>query len=1248
MRYRVILACMIVLCKWSYPLELHAQSDESLPIIARNENNPQSAEAVEGCASGVFTFFNSGSFFAEKLYTVRWVGTAINGTDYELVNITRVTVPVGRDSVNVTIVPIPDMLDEPNETLLLVATSEGITDTIPLAFKDPPTIEAGRDTFVCENAPLTLNAPGMEDGIAYTWSPALGLSDTAVLNPSFNRQVERDQVFTYTLTGTDKNLCEASDSVSVEVINPPLSSFSSPTNLCVGTEGIFSYVGPAGPNANFEWDFGDDALIVSGMGMGPYSIRWDEPGIKTVCLTVEDNTCTHDAFCVDVRVGDAPDIAIDTIPDQCFVGHSLSFTLSDTATFDQYEWNLGSDANQSVSNDINPQAIAYNTPGVKTVSLIISQDGCTSGDQIQFELAEPPTATFDLVGQSFCQDACIRPVFTGIDRGPSQQYSWDFGSEGIPSTSILEDPLCTTYETSGNQSIKLIVSYKGCTVTDSQNINILDLPIANVDVGSDTSLCANETGITLEAAVSGNFENARYNWFANVADSLAGIDNPQSPNPFVSPNPDKLPQDITYYHYVETQNGCLSNLDSIKVQIKPLPKADAGPDISICENSPGKLLLGRPAADNKAPIPFQYQWAPNIDISDSTAANPLVFPGQDRTYTLRVTSINGCQSIFNPDDTLTTVNVSVQPLPEAIAPSDTALCEGDTLILEANAMGTGNVLRYRWTPVATGYVSDSTALRPAVSPTVTTEYSLIVTENQCDSQADNVVVSVKPRPTVNVGAEQAICLGDSVQLTGIAFSEILPVESFSYQWLPTPNLATPTTRNTFAYPDTTTTYSFQAISQQGCTSVPATTQVIIKPSPIAEILSDTNVVCPNDTLALQASASFPSTPSGSPITFEWSPIEILFDRDRFAQTIDIAPTTPQLYTLTASISGDCPNTDSILIDILSRPDISFPTETLTLCEGDTLLLQPQGDTTDVLFEWSPANLLDNKRMANPILTAMQDTLLQLVTRKDNCTDTTRIPLRITPAPTADFFVSDTSGCASLTVAFLSNGLNADAFVWDFGDGQGVSNQLNPIYTYDNPGTYEVRLTTLGPNGCKTISSPQLIEVSDTITPNIRANPLPPDTLKIPEAEVRFIDGSSNGAQWLWLFGDGNSSTERSPTYAYWTPGIYEVEVVITDINGCSSQIQYGTYVIEPADLFIPNVFTPNEDGVGDRYQILYAGTETVALTIFDRWGKTLFRTTSLEESWDGNYRGERVPEGIYFFQLTVGETHQEGTITLMR
>jgi gliding motility-associated-like protein len=84
-------------------------------------------------------------------------------------------------------------------------------------------------------------------------------------------------------------------------------------------------------------------------------------------------------------------------------------------------------------------------------------------------------------------------------------------------------------------------------------------------------------------------------------------------------------------------------------------------------------------------------------------------------------------------------------------------------------------------------------------------------------------------------------------------------------------------------------------------------------------------------------------------------------------------------------------------------------------------------------------------------------------------------------------------------------------------------------------------------------------------------------------------------------------------------------------------------------LNIPNVFSPNGDGLNDFFRIAYDGDELFHLQIIDRWGVKYYDTRNREQAWDGkDLNGNEAAEGVYFYTVTIGTRKYSSNVTLIR
>ncbi len=209
-----------------------------------------------------------------------------------------------------------------------------------------------------------------------------------------------------------------------------------------------------------------------------------------------------------------------------------------------------------------------------------------------------------------------------------------------------------------------------------------------------------------------------------------------------------------------------------------------------------------------------------------------------------------------------------------------------------------------------------------------------------------------------------------------------------------------------------------------------------------------------------------------------------------------------------------------------------------------------------------------------------------------------------------------------------------------------------------PGHYTITVTDS--IGCS-IDSAYFVDVLKS--PKIDFSFEPGDTIYLtnPTVEVVFPDSmKKNIANWTWDLGDKVKIPNVNPishTYSDTTkPGQLEVKLAFTDLNGCDTTIRHFL-TIKVAELEIPNLFTPNGDGINDKfvvrlkddgkkdYRAAYLATEFL---VFDRWGRKVFGQTDYKsEDWDG----DRLSDGTYFYILKCTGQYTndvfKGSVTLL-
>jgi gliding motility-associated-like protein len=256
---------------------------------------------------------------------------------------------------------------------------------------------------------------------------------------------------------------------------------------------------------------------------------------------------------------------------------------------------------------------------------------------------------------------------------------------------------------------------------------------------------------------------------------------------------------------------------------------------------------------------------------------------------------------------------------------------------------------------------------------------------------------------------------------------------------------------------------------------------------------------------------------------------------------------------------------------------------------------------------------------------------------------------VLPGPEADYVSSLPAGCAPHEVHFTNLSSGGIFYVWNFGDGSPVSNEEHPQHTYTQAGEYVVTMTALSGGACNSTIDSIRIVVEDTAVADFTSDPSFPVQLTFPATGVNFFDRSIGARSWYWDFGDGLVATEMNPEHHFLNPGEYFVTLIVNSALGCVSKVTHGPFIVVVPDLFIPNVFSPNDDDINDLFLVNYTGSQPFNIQVYDRWGVLVYDSKNKVEGWNGkDLNGDDVPEGVYYYHVKVGNRKFAGDVTLIR
>lgn len=862
----------------------------------------------------------------------------------------------------------------------------------------------------------------------------------------------------------------------------------------------------------------------------------------------------------------------------------------------------------------------------------------------------------------------------------------------------------------GQETILIDLQTSVCG-SDTILIYVNDVSPVVLQAFGDTAFCGGTA--MLWAQATGGAGNYTYTWSNGMTGDTI----------YVNPT-------ATTTYTVTANDFCSSTVpepsDDVTVTIDPTPMADAGPDIPYCAGD-AVILTGSGGTT--------YEWfeLPGYTLIGN-AASVTLNPIGDVDYEL-VAWIGGCSNT----DQISLTELAASP---AYAVGDTSVCSGNPTQL--NVVG-GLNSTFSWTP-ATG-LDNPSIQNPMASPTVSTVYTVTVTNTSGCVKTDSVSVLINASPMVDFVVAD-VCLNEIsqfVNLTTILFGSVQ-----SYNWSLGDGLTDNVSNPSHIYgADNIYSVKLVAVSAQGCADS-SEQMTTVHPLPVADFNFSND--CEDKMIPFVDNSS---VTSGSISSWSWefdsistsdlqNPIALQFPNDglftvqlnvvsyfgctdSIMQILEVFPVPIAAFTF----DSVCMNLTNQFTD-LSDPNGLYPITNWnwTFSDGQistlsdpnmgfaqhgmytaTLLMTNsagcQNELTDgdaVVYPLPVADFNDQiKNCLNDStifidLSSVPDVLndlivdwtwlfgdgdgstdqhtghtysdhgfypVQLTTVTDKgCTNSVSLNVEIFPLPEVGLIADETEGCQPFQVQFtdlttIPSPYSLLSWEWNVGDVDGMMNTQHPINIYNsdtladpNVGIYTVSLLVTSANGCVS---------TDTIFNYITEYPKPdalfsvdPELTDVLSPRIEFTDRSTlNVVEWFWNFGDGSYGEQQHPVHSYPNVGEYDITQIVTTQYFCTDTIGYQIKVEPIFTFYIPNAFSPNDDGYNDSFFGTGESISSYSMYVYDRWGELIFTSNDKDHHWDGTYKDKQVEQGtyVYFFKISdwKGGNHDyRGRITLMR
>ncbi len=347
----------------------------------------------------------------------------------------------------------------------------------------------------------------------------------------------------------------------------------------------------------------------------------------------------------------------------------------------------------------------------------------------------------------------------------------------------------------------------------------------------------------------------------------------------------------------------------------------------------------------------------------------------------------------------------------------------------------------------------------------------------------------------------------------------------------------------------------------------------------------------------------------------------------------VTPETTTTYYVEAVGNMGCTKTDSVTVSILAPDMMDYPQPVCVATEPFQL------DPTATNGTWVGPGIVNGQTgLFDPSISGSGAFMIEYLA-DTGCGENFTMFIEVLETPAVAIASDLREGCSPLTVALTANTETPDAtYEWNFGDGTTNNENNTTNHTYNAEGTYDIGVTVTHFPGCTAeYTEEDFIHVYQAPVANFAFMPESPDILN---PEVQFEDRSQgNILQWQWDFGDQLTSSSPAPLHRYQNAGTYEVALQVISQGNCVDSIRQIVQVKNAARIYVPNAFSPNLDGVNDRFEIGYIGTlYDYEMKVFDRWGAVIFHSSSPDNTWDGSIvNGRPAANGVYtyFVQYTL-------------
>ncbi|MEQ1733062.1 MAG: T9SS type B sorting domain-containing protein [Bacteroidia bacterium] len=722
-------------------------------------------------------------------------------------------------------------------------------------------------------------------------------------------------------------------------------------------------------------------------------------------------------------------------------------------------------------------------------------------------------------------------------------------------------------------------------------------------------------------------------------------------------------------------------------------------DISHCESATAIDPISAVATGGTTA--YTYNWV-GTGLSNTSAQSTVNITGATTTLNISVdvTDVNGCKSKTQ------SMKLTINPLPQVSFSTDSVCFNTATTFTDATTLTSGSIKTWAWifggtaiVPTPTSALQNPTFMYDKCNNAPNNATLIVTSDSGCVNTLTQAV-TVRCLPVPNFTFSNGCEKDDNILFTNTSTNGAGTTGALISKWRlglsPLPIVALSPSQ-VYNAPGN---YSINLIAtdKYGCTET-VTKSLVIYPKPTANFTIDS--VCLNvaNTFTNTTTLSVPAGFNDVMSAYNWT-----YNYTNNYTTDAITASSSHIYTLPATQAiptvALIVKTNNNCADTITKPAIvwtlpkakysmdapCFPTPIL-FTNASTLLAGIDNSTmASMNINWgngqsAAVTALNSTLNYNHAMSGNYATKLTVETNH-GCKDSMSVNITIHAKPVADYTAVPLKGCEPLCVAFTNAstqnaspiGETIASYNWRFGDynakksSEDKSTNTNPTHCYDNPtDTTQLHTPTLivtTTEGC-----------TDTLTykDSIVVYPLPmagfkvtPAVIDILNPELKIKDESHLATTIVWNYNNGDVKQVSNPNplqsmgqyvYNYTDSGTYIIkQTTITD-KGCRDSVSHPVRVNPIYTIYVPNTFTPNDDGINDYFMVRGINIKELSLIVFDRYGEVIARIQDISsKGWDGTdiRQGKPCQQEVYNWKLEYTDVFNTkhkglvGTVTLIK